>query len=377
MRLNRLLLLTAAILTVVAAWPQDPPIPAVDHTQHPMVEVETGLPVPSMAVRLIPDMMDGYNVFLETTNFRFTPENVGMEAVPNEGHAHLYLNGVKVARMYTPWHHLSANLLREGVNRLELEFSANDHSVWSVAGSPIGTDVLIDTLSSGSDPIIREEVRYSLDWRWDRAKPHSAGGWTARNDVGYDIHVTEGRVVSRNLELVPCYAVPQPSPQAWLDRWLAPPRVLAGHSSLLPNESKITKSYEEDLASPAMTFLEGRVVTDPEYCRAHYLIARPTGTGPGAASLQVTGTWNRQSTGTSGSFRFESPGAFGQFLNFRTASGEDLARRSIVGGIDVTIRRSLATMFDGVDFANAEPDVAGMKIMRTLVSSTEVEIQGG
>ena len=376
MRLTRPLLLAAGVVVVIAAWPQDLRLPAVDHSQHPLVEVREDLPVPSLVIRLIPDRMDGFNVFLDTRNFVFTPENVGQTAISSEGHAHLYVNGEKVARLYSPWHHLSGKLLREGINRIEVEFSTNDHSVWGVAGAPIGADVLIDTLDDDGDPIVREDVRYTLDWQWGKAKRNPAGGWQVSTDLGYNVHVTGGRLVTRNLELVPCHDVPQPSPQARLIRRLQPIPVFAGHSSLIPNESKISRSFEEDLSSPARVFLEGRTVTDPEYCRAHYLIARPTGSGPGAYALEVEGTWSRGADGLSQPFSIRSPVAYGQFLDLLSSEGDDLARRMIVGGIDLTVRRSLETMFDGVDFADGNLETAGMRIMRTVVARTEIVVAG-
>ena len=190
------------------------------------------------------------------------------------------------------------------------------------------------------------------------------------------MHVTGGRLVTRNLELIPCYAVPDPTPQAWLMRWTAPVPALAGHSSLIPNESKISKSYAEDLSAPSSTFLEGRIVTDPEYCRAHYLIARPTGSGPGVPALEVEGQWSRPSDGTNQSFDIQSPSAYGQFLSLLSSNGGNLARRTIVRGIDITVRRSLATMFDGVDFADGNARATGRRIMGTVVAGTEILVEG-
>ena len=372
MRLIRTVAVTAAVLAGIAAWPQDPLIPAVDHSQHPMVEVLEDRPAPSLSLRLAADKMDGFNVFLETQNFRFTPENVGSAIIANEGHAHLYVNGVKVARMYSPWHHLPSGQLREGINRIEVEFSTNDHSVWSLAGGPIGADVLMDTRTGDGDPIVREQVSYTLDWRWGAARRHPEGGWTVTNDLGYSVHVTGGRLVSRNLELVPCAAIPAPSPLASLTRWLGPVEALAGHSSLTPNESKISKSYEEDLADPGSSYLESLEVTDPEYCRAHYLVARATRSRPGAAAFSVTGTWTRSKDERGIPFEIRSSGAYGQFLGLTSAAGDVVNRRTILGGIHVTVSRELGTMFDGVDFASGLNDASGLSVLRAIVADTKV-----
>lgn len=375
MRLGRVALAALALLAGFAAWPQDPILPPVDHSQHPLVEVPEGHPVPKMRVRVFPDRMDGFNVFLETRDFLFTPQDAGSEAVPNQGHAHLYINGRKIARMYSPWHHLPAASLREGMNRLEVEFSSNDHSVWSVAGQPIGADVLVDTDDADGDPIVREEVRYTLDWDWGDAERAAAGGWTVETDRGYVVRVESGRLVTRNLELIPCHGLPPPR-TAWM-KWLGPKPAFAGHSSLAPNESKISESYEEDFGVPERRFLERRTVTDPEYCRAHYLVARPSGTGPGAAALELRGTWSAPGGAGATAFRIRSAAAFGQFVDLTAAAGGPQTRLSIVGGIDVTVRRPLGELFDGIDFANAVADDLGVAIMRRLVTGTRIVVTPG
>lgn len=375
MRLGRVALAALALLAGFAAWPQDPILPPVDHSQHPLIEVPDGQSVPKMQVWIFPDRMDGFNVFLETRDFLFTPQDAGSEAVPNQGHAHLYINGRKVARMYSPWHHLPAASLREGINRLEVEFSSNDHSVWSVAGQPVGADVLIDTNDADGDPIVREEVRYTLDWDWGDAKRAVSGGWTVETDRGYVVHVESGRLVTRNLELIPCHALPPPK-AAWM-KWLGPKPAFAGHSSLAPNESKISESYEEDFGAPERRFIERRTVTDPEYCRAHYLVARPSGTAPGAAALELRGTWSVPGGSGATEFRIRSAAAFGQFVDLTSENGGPQAWLSIVGGIDVTVRRPLGELFDGIDFADSNHSDLGVKIMRRLVSNTRIVVATG
>ena len=371
-RVIRPALMASAIIAVIAARPQELFLPPVDHSQHPLIEVDETEPTPSMRIHMAADSMDGFNIFLETENFRFTPQSVDTLPVSNEGHAHLYVNGVKVARMYSPWHHLSTKLLREGINRLEVEFSTNDHSVWSIAGVPIGADVLIDTRVTDGDPILREEVRYTLDWDWGTAQPRQDRGWTVRTAQGYYLRVDSGRIVTRNLELVPCHLVPPPAPRASLLRWLEPKRVYAGHSSLIPNESKIAASYVEDIAAPQALFLESRVVTDPEYCRAHYLVARERGSPPGSLTLDVSGTWSRSSKGSHTPFHIKSAAAYGEFKPLQLPDGNNADRRLIVGGIDARVRRSLDRLFDGIEFAGGTSDADGMQVLRNLVANTTV-----
>ena len=99
MRLGRILLTTLAAVAALTAWPQGPAPPAVDHSQHTVIDCRADQPVRSLVVNLSPDRMDGFNLYLETRNFRLTPQHVDTSNVANEGHAPLYLNGEKVARL--------------------------------------------------------------------------------------------------------------------------------------------------------------------------------------------------------------------------------------------------------------------------------------
>ncbi len=110
---------------------------------HEMLEVDTSKPVPTVTLLATKDSKDGYNLQLVTENFTFTPENVGGAPVANEGHAHLFVNGNKVARLYGDWFSLSSSHLKEGENIIEVSLNANDHSEWTVEGQHIGAEVTI------------------------------------------------------------------------------------------------------------------------------------------------------------------------------------------------------------------------------------------
>ena len=371
MRLTRVGLLSAAALVAISAWPQSDAPPAVDHTQHPLIEHPAEQPVPYMRVHMQADSMDGFNLYLETRDFRFTPERVDTHNIANEGHAHLYLNGEKVARLYSPWHHISSSLLRDGINRLEVEFSSNDHSTWGIAGQPIGADILLDGRIRSGDPIVRAEVGYTLDWEWGRARPVRSGGWTTITDLGYHVQINSGEVVTRNLELVACHGQTGPGKASWLPALLAPPTAWAGHSSLVPSESKIANSYTEDLARPGPMFLETRVVTDPEYCKAHYLVARGKRTAPGTTALRLAGTWSKGAGSAGTAFELRSAAAYGAFRGLRGPQGKP-QRQSIVGGLQITVKRSLGSLLDGIDFDSGLSDTAGMSVLRQIVNRSQV-----
>lgn len=111
--------------------------------EHLPQEVSPELPVPSVTHLVFPDAMDGYNVQILAKNFTFTPAAINRDVVFNEGHAHLYVNGNKVARVYDSWHHLPSSLLRNGVNLVTVTLNANDHGEWSIGADPIASTVRV------------------------------------------------------------------------------------------------------------------------------------------------------------------------------------------------------------------------------------------
>lgn len=111
--------------------------------QHPPREVSPDLPLPGVTHLMFPDAVDGYNVQILTRNFTFTPAAINRAPEDNEGHAHIYVNGVKIARVYSTWYHLSGALLRPGDNDVSVTLNANDHSEWAVDGKPISSVVRV------------------------------------------------------------------------------------------------------------------------------------------------------------------------------------------------------------------------------------------
>lgn len=111
---------------------------------HPMTELDPSLPVPAVSVEAIPDEKDGYNIHVTTEHFAFTPEMVNGDVVSNSGHAHIYVNGTKVARLYGPWFNLPSSALQSGRNEVMVTLNANDHSEWSRDGMHI-MDMLVLT----------------------------------------------------------------------------------------------------------------------------------------------------------------------------------------------------------------------------------------
>ncbi|MGH3739658.1 MAG: hypothetical protein ACRDT6_29260 [Micromonosporaceae bacterium] len=98
---------------------------------------------PSVTVRVTPDPHGGWNVALTTPGFRFTPDQVNREVAAGTGHAHIYVDGTKYARLYAPWYHLPASAIGAGDHQVWVTLNANDHTVWAVSGKAITATVKV------------------------------------------------------------------------------------------------------------------------------------------------------------------------------------------------------------------------------------------
>lgn len=97
-------------------------------------------PAPDIALQIINDMGDARNLLIDATGFTFTPETVNEAPLQGTGHAHIYIDGVKVTRAYSPWMYLE-NAPSGAVIRVT--FNANDHSAWALDGQPIAAEITV------------------------------------------------------------------------------------------------------------------------------------------------------------------------------------------------------------------------------------------
>ena len=90
--------------------------------------------VPTIGISLTRDAVSGWNLKVATRNFVFAPERAGAAHAAGEGHAHVHVDGAKIARLYGPWMHLPA--LSPGAT-VEVTLNANDHRPLAVHGHAV------------------------------------------------------------------------------------------------------------------------------------------------------------------------------------------------------------------------------------------------
>lgn len=123
------------------------------HEAHGTYKHPDGTPAPTLSLQVTPDKMRGFNLNLSTTNWTWAPDKINTATAKNQGHAHLYVDGVMVNRVYGSWYHLEG--LTPGEHDIRVTLNTNDHSeyatpdgdtiddVVSVVVSPDGTGKLL------------------------------------------------------------------------------------------------------------------------------------------------------------------------------------------------------------------------------------------
>lgn len=104
--------------------------------QHGMSQAVEVSPAPTLTI--VPPKAvsaDGFDIQLQLENFAFVVAADDADHVPNQGHAHVYLNGLKLGRLYED--QLSLGGLKSGDYQLRVSLNSNDHRPYAAAGQPI------------------------------------------------------------------------------------------------------------------------------------------------------------------------------------------------------------------------------------------------
>jgi hypothetical protein len=97
------------------------------HSDTDLLSINPEAKKPEIRLSVAADPMAGWNVHIDASHFSFAPEKINqpVSSLP-EGHAHIYVDGYKIARVYSPWYHLKA--LTPGPHTIRVSLNANDHS---------------------------------------------------------------------------------------------------------------------------------------------------------------------------------------------------------------------------------------------------------
>lgn len=171
--MNTFFILLVIVLTITNVNAQSAPndqstSPAMqmDHSHLP-IAVPLNTTTPLLSLSLHNDTMSGYNLHLTLKNYHLIPPpNDAMSmselmsaSVNNktgfvEGHAHLYINGIKIQRVYGINLHLPAHHFKEGINTISVTLNNHGHMYWTAEEKKVVATLFIDTLA---DQVIKHK----------------------------------------------------------------------------------------------------------------------------------------------------------------------------------------------------------------------------
>ncbi len=100
------------------------------------IEIPNSLVVPTITCSVTQDQSGTWLLEIMTSNFTFTPHKVGSTDIKyNEGHAHLYINGEKINRIYGNYYNL--DYLSPGTYEVKVTLNANNHGILTSEGKEI------------------------------------------------------------------------------------------------------------------------------------------------------------------------------------------------------------------------------------------------
>jgi len=98
------------------------------------ITVESEAPV-SVSITAEPDAHGGVDVQIATEGFQFAPDSVDQPHTPGAGHAHIYVDGVKLGRVFESDYHIDP--LSPGQHEIKVSLNTNDHSELVYDGSKV------------------------------------------------------------------------------------------------------------------------------------------------------------------------------------------------------------------------------------------------
>ena len=231
------------------------------------------------------------------------------------------------------------------------------------------------------------QVRYQLDWVWDGAETIPDGtAWEVTNDLGYRVRVTRGYVTSYSMELVECPKETTATPIARLGtllRSIVEQPAYAGHATGTPNPAAIRPMQVESLTAPTFHQVGAVLLAPQTYCQLHYLVARAGRDAPGLpadldmvdTTLHIDGTYRAPGTAADTPFTLHTAVAYGALFDHTASSSAPLHVDTGTSATQVTVRRHLGSIFDGVDFVKMTDRMVAGQLLKSLVDHAEVEIQ--
>jgi len=215
------------------------------------------------------------------------------------------------------------------------------------------------TAQSTSSPAL-SAITWTLGWQLNGASLDGDAPLTMVTDLGYEVTIDKGFVVTSLVSLVPCEA---DTGLAQAMNWF----VSTAHASHPPfNDPSLVDLHAKESFTPPRNAELPTVEFDRRvYCSVYWLIARgATGGDLENTSFRATGNWQRD--GKTGPLSVDT--------NFARAYIADLPpMRPDAHAAHGVVNRSIGTMFNGIDLETANEYAVGWGVVKNLTDQAEFE----
>ena len=104
---------------------------------HPGNQIDADKPYPSITLTVIKDKIDGYNIFIDLKNFNLNPSEIGGENISNSGYLQLFINDIRITRIYSDWVHVPQRFFNLEENFIKITIHSYLHDQFTIKGKPI------------------------------------------------------------------------------------------------------------------------------------------------------------------------------------------------------------------------------------------------
>lgn len=120
------------------------------HDHHQNQEIPANALTPEVSLQVVKDAMSGFNLTLVLSNYQMMlpADDLTQISVADNtrlsGHAHLYVNGQKIQRVYGRFVHIPKTLLKAGENKIRVTLNNHNHANWSLNGSVVQSELSVE-----------------------------------------------------------------------------------------------------------------------------------------------------------------------------------------------------------------------------------------
>ncbi|MBJ2135211.1 hypothetical protein JEU11_01960 [Paraglaciecola chathamensis] len=142
--MTSILVIAAALFSIAA----NNALASTEIHEHKARDIGQGTLIPKIQLHVFRDQIDGVNIHVEVDNYLLNaPNSAKKESNAGailQGHAHVYVNGVKRQRLYGEDVHIPQSWLKSGVNQVAVSLNSHQHENWMSGDHSIVGSVFLD-----------------------------------------------------------------------------------------------------------------------------------------------------------------------------------------------------------------------------------------